>query len=47
MIGTIDPEAFLDTNFKLEKFVVEKNKVIKETGIKFVQNFEVGKINFI
>ena len=31
-------------NFKLEKFVVERRtKLLKETGIKFVQNFEVGK----
>ena len=31
-------------NFKLEKFVVERRtKILKETGIKFVQNFEVGK----
>ncbi len=30
-------------NFKLEKFVVERRtKLLKETGIKFVQNFEVG-----
>ena len=33
-------------NFKLEKFVVERRtKLLKETGIKFVQNFEVGKDN--
>ena len=33
-------------NFKLEKFVVERRtKLLKETGIKFVQNFEVGKEN--
>jgi len=31
-------------NFKLEKFVVERRtKLLKETGIKFVQNFEVGR----
>tara|TARA_B100001248_G_scaffold16526_1_gene11026 strand:- start:2990 stop:4435 length:1446 start_codon:yes stop_codon:yes gene_type:complete len=31
-------------NFKLEKFVVERRtKLLKETGINFVQNFEVGK----
>ncbi len=31
-------------NFKLEKFVVERRtKILKESGIKFVQNFEVGK----
>ena len=31
-------------NFKLEKFVVERRtKLLKETGIKFIQNFEVGK----
>ena len=31
-------------NFKLEKFVVEKRtKLLREGGIKFVQNFEVGK----
>ncbi len=31
-------------NFKLEKHVVERRtKLLKETGIKFVQNFEVGK----
>ena len=31
-------------NFKLEKFVVERRtKLLKDTGIKFVQNFEVGK----
>ena len=31
-------------NFKLEKYVVERRtKLLKETGIKFVQNFEVGK----
>ena len=31
-------------NFKLEKFVVERRtKLLKETGIKFVQNFEVGQ----
>ena len=31
-------------NFKLEKFVVERRtKLLEETGIKFVQNFEVGK----
>ena len=30
-------------NFKLEKFVVERRtKLLKEGGIKFVQNFEVG-----
>ncbi len=33
-------------NFKLEKFVVERRtNLLKETGIKFVQNFEVGKDN--
>ena len=31
-------------NFKLEKHVVERRtKLLKESGIKFVQNFEVGK----
>jgi len=31
-------------NFKLEKYVVERRtKLLKETGIKFVQNFEIGK----
>ena len=31
-------------NFKLEKFVVERRtKLLKESGINFVQNFEVGK----
>ena len=31
-------------NFKLEKFVVERRtKLLQETGINFVQNFEVGK----
>ena len=31
-------------NFKLEKFVVERRtRLLKDTGIKFVQNFEVGK----
>ena len=31
-------------NFKLEKFVVERRtKLLRDTGIKFVQNFEVGK----
>ena len=31
-------------NFKLEKFVVERRtKLLKESGIKFVQNFDVGK----
>ncbi len=31
-------------NFKLEKFVVERRtSLLKESGIKFVQNFEVGK----
>jgi len=31
-------------NFKLEKFVVERRtNLIKESGIKFIQNFEVGK----
>jgi glutamate synthase (NADPH/NADH) small chain len=31
-------------NFKLEKFVVERRtKLLKEGGIKFIQNFEVGK----
>ncbi|MDA7715138.1 NAD(P)-dependent oxidoreductase [Pelagibacteraceae bacterium] len=31
-------------NFKLEKFVVERRtNLLKENGIKFVQNFEVGK----
>jgi glutamate synthase (NADPH) small chain len=31
-------------NFKLEKFVVERRtKLLKESGIKFVQDFEVGK----
>ncbi|MDC3152204.1 NAD(P)-dependent oxidoreductase [Pelagibacteraceae bacterium] len=31
-------------NFKLEKYVVERRtKLLKESGIKFVQNFEVGR----
>ena len=31
-------------NFKLEKFVVERRtNLLKDSGIKFVQNFEVGK----
>jgi len=31
-------------NFKLEKFVVERRtKLLKEGGIRFIQNFEVGK----
>ena len=31
-------------NFKLEKFVVERRtNLLKQSGIKFVQNFEVGK----
>ncbi len=31
-------------NFKLEKFVVERRtKLLKASGIKFIQNFEVGK----
>jgi glutamate synthase (NADPH/NADH) small chain len=31
-------------NFKLEKFVVERRtKLLKESGVKFIQNFEVGK----
>ncbi|MDA9604561.1 NAD(P)-dependent oxidoreductase [Candidatus Pelagibacter sp.] len=31
-------------NFKLEKFVIERRtKLLEESGIKFVQNFEVGK----
>ena len=31
-------------NFKLEKFVVERRtRLLKESGIKFIQNFEVGK----
>ncbi len=31
-------------NFKLEKFVVERRtKLLKDSGIKFVQNFEIGK----
>ena len=31
-------------NFKLEKFIVERRtKLLKESGIKFIQNFEVGK----
>ena len=31
-------------NFKLEKFVVERRtNLLKESGIKFVQNFEVVK----
>ena len=31
-------------NFKLEKFVVERRtKLLRESGIKFIQNFEVGK----
>ena len=31
-------------NFKLEKFIVERRtKLLKESGIKFIQNFDVGK----
>ena len=31
-------------NFKLEKFVVERRtKLLKDSGIKFIQNFEAGK----
>ena len=31
-------------NFKLEKFVVERRtKLLKESGIKFIQNFEIGQ----
>ena len=31
-------------NFKLEKYVVERRtKLLKESGIKFIQNFEVGR----
>ena len=31
-------------NFKLEKFVVERRtKLLKKSGIRFIQNFEVGK----
>jgi glutamate synthase (NADPH/NADH) small chain len=31
-------------NFKLEKFIVERRtKLLEEGGIKFIQNFEVGK----
>ena len=31
-------------NFKLEKFVVERRtKLLRDNGVKFVQNFEVGK----
>jgi len=31
-------------NFKLEKFVVERRtKLLKQGGIKFIQNFEIGK----
>ena len=31
-------------NFKLEKYVVNRRtKLLKESGIKFIQNFEVGK----
>ena len=31
-------------NFKLEKFVVERRtKLLKESGIKFIKNFDVGK----
>ena len=33
-------------NFKLEKFVVERRtKLLKDSGIKFVNNFEIGKDN--
>ena len=33
-------------NFKLEKYVVERRtKLLKESGIKFIQNFEIGKKN--
>ena len=32
------------STLKLEKFVVERRtKLLKDSGIKFVQNFEVGK----
>ena len=35
---------FMDPNFKLEKFVVERRtQLLKDSGIKFVQNFEVGR----
>ena len=31
-------------NFKLEKYVVERRtKILKDSGIKFIQNFEVEK----
>ena len=31
-------------NFKLEKFVVERRtNILKESGIKFIQNFEIGR----
>jgi len=31
-------------NFKLEKYVVERRtKLLKDSGIKFIQNFEIGK----
>ena len=31
-------------NFKLEKFIVERRtKLLRESGIKFIQNFDVGK----
>ena len=31
-------------NFKLEKYVVERRtKLLKDGGIEFIQNFEVGK----
>ena len=31
-------------NFKLEKYVVERRtKILKDSGIKFIQNFEVGE----
>ncbi|GIT35778.1 MAG: hypothetical protein Ct9H300mP5_2470 [Candidatus Pelagibacterales bacterium] len=31
-------------NFKLEKYVVKRRtKILEESGIKFVQTFEVGK----
>jgi glutamate synthase (NADPH/NADH) small chain len=47
MTGMIDLVGLLIygiPNFKLEKFVVERRtNLLKEGGIQFVQNFEVGK----
>ena len=47
MIDTIRPGGLLIygiPNFKLEKFAVERRtNLLKESGIKFKQNFEIGK----